>query len=206
MSAFACGPVGKISIDFFFVSGQLGLSGPFVGSIILAHYHAHTVADQWGNESLSLQWVCARVCVCVCVCTLQETHLQICHFLQEAEKCFMTLWSINSINQNVKTAVLLEWCKYACLHLVCVCVCLSKLLSGWAGDKRLKTENKTWRENWICSSNCEHKSSGGKKSSKILYLSKSSNTLLNYFNTSIGTKNQAQITVLLCHILLWTIV
>lgn len=46
MSASVCGPVGKITIDFFFVSDQLGLSGPFVGSIISAHYRAHTVADQ----------------------------------------------------------------------------------------------------------------------------------------------------------------
>lgn len=29
VSAFVCGPVGKITIDFFFVSVQPGLSGPF---------------------------------------------------------------------------------------------------------------------------------------------------------------------------------
>ena len=65
--ALVCSPVGKISIDFFFffVSDQLGLSGPFVGSIISAHYGAHTVAYQRGNESLCLSgWL--HMCVCVC--------------------------------------------------------------------------------------------------------------------------------------------
>ena len=46
-----------------------------------------------------------------------------------------------------------------CVRLwwACVCVCVSMFLR-----RRLKTETKNWTENWICASNCEHKSSGGK--------------------------------------------
>ena len=85
MKTPVCGPVGKISNVFFFVSDQLELSGPFVGSIILAHYGAHTVAYQRGNESLCLSGrlhVCVCVCVCVyvCVLVLQEARPQVSLF------------------------------------------------------------------------------------------------------------------------------
>lgn len=87
MSASLCGPVSKITIDFFFVSDQLGLSGPFVRSIISAHYHADTVPHQWGMSHSAIS-----MCVRGLVCILKEAHLQICLILLKlADSIFFSL-------------------------------------------------------------------------------------------------------------------
>lgn len=142
-----CGPVGKITIDFLFVPYQLGLSGPFIGSIISAHYRAHTVAHQWGNESRSLQWAWVAKHMHVYLSCRRPIYKFVCLAKIGRRIFFMSLWSISTINQNIETL----------RARVCVCPQAIKR-ENW----RQKIENKTWTENWICASNCEHKSSGGK--------------------------------------------
>lgn len=61
MSVFVCGPPGIITIDLLFVSDQLGTSGPLVRSIISAHYHAHAVTEQRGNEPLPFPSLFAKM-------------------------------------------------------------------------------------------------------------------------------------------------
>lgn len=95
MSASLCHPVSKITIDFFFVSDQLGLSGPLVRSIISAHHHADTVAYQWGMILSAIS-----MCVWLHACVLQEAHLQNCLILLQLGDFFFSHWSISTINQN----------------------------------------------------------------------------------------------------------
>ena len=173
--ALVCSPVGKISIDFFFFcfrpAGVVRSFRRINNFSTLRRSYSSLPAREWVTLFV---WLAAYVCVRVLV--LQGAHPQVRLFFRllpklAGEKCFMTLWSINAINQTVERVCSL-------LVSVCVCVFVSKFLG-----RRLKIETKNWTEDWICASNCEHKSSGGKKKSSFVRLSQTNNKSLNQILT-----------------------